>query len=371
MILKKLELKNYRNYKNACLNFNSGLNILIGNNAQGKTNILESIYVLSLSKSFLTNNDKNLIKIGADSAKIKGIFDIQNTTKQFSVLLNHLDKKVYINDKEVKKISDYVLNIKIISFGPSDLKIIKDSPSGRRKFLNIALSQFDCKYFNTLSKFNSILRNRNEYLKKIKKDNGKYDIAYIEVLNNKYVDLCIEIFIKRKTFVDNINNIIFKKYGEITGDYNLSLKYDSIFNNVENTEYKQFLLNKLSDNFDKEIYYGSSIYGVHRDDFSFYLNDINLSLYGSQGQQRVAILALKLAELDIFTKYLNDTPILLLDDLFSELDILKKNNILKKISPDIQTIITTTDLNKIDDDLISKSNIYVINDGEVDDKNGK
>ena len=229
----------------------------------------------------------------------------------------------------------------------------------------------DYKYFNTLSKFNSILRNRNEYLKKIKKDNGKYDIAYIEVLNNKYVDLCIEIFIKRKTFVDNINNIIFKKYGEITGDYNLSLKYDSIFNNVENTEYKQFLLNKLSDNFDKEIYYGSSIYGVHRDDFSFYLNDINLGLYGSQGQQRVAILALKLAELDIFKEYLNDTPILLLDDLFSELDILKKNNILKKISPDIQTIITTTDLNKIDDDLISKSNIYVINDGEVDDKNGK
>ena len=210
MILKKLELKNYRNYKNVCLNFNSGLNILIGNNAQGKTNILESIYVLSLSKSFLTNNDKNLIKIGADSAKIKGIFDIQNNTKQFSVLLNHLDKKVYINDKEVKKISDYVLNIKIISFGPSDLKIIKDSPSGRRKFLNIALSQLDYKYFNTLSKFNSILRNRNEYLKKIKKDNGKYDIAYIEVLNNKYVDLCIEIFIKRKTFVDNINNIIFK-----------------------------------------------------------------------------------------------------------------------------------------------------------------
>ena len=116
MILKKLELKNYRNYKNACLNFNSGLNILIGNNAQGKTNILESIYVLSLSKSFLTNNDKNLIKIGADSAKIKGIFDIQNNTKQFSVLLNHLDKKVYINDKEVKKICDYVLNIKIISY---------------------------------------------------------------------------------------------------------------------------------------------------------------------------------------------------------------------------------------------------------------
>lgn len=371
MLLQKLELKNYRNYQKAILEFNSGLNILIGNNAQGKTNILESIYVLSLSKSFLTNNDKNLIKIGQEFTKIKGYFEINKIKKNFSILLTNNEKKVYINNKEIKKISDYVLNIKVISFGPSDLKIIKDSPSGRRKFLNIALSQLDYKYFKTLGNFNNILRNRNEYLKNIKNNNGKYDSTYMEILNDKYVDLCIEIFLKRQKFIDSLNLIISKKYSDITGDTGLNIKYTSIFSNLEKDNYKSFLLNKMSDNFDKEVFYGNSIYGVHRDDFSFYLDNINLGLYGSQGQQRVAILSLKLSELDLFEEYLNDTPILLLDDLFSELDILKKNNILKKIKPNIQTIITTTDLNKIDEEIMKNAKIYVINDGEVDDKNGK
>lgn len=371
MLLKKISLINYRNFKSIDIDLSNKLNIFIGDNAQGKTNILESIYVLSLSKSFNTNNDKNLIMFGQNEARIKGNLVVNNKSKRLSIAINSTCKKMSINNKIIKKVSDYVLNLKVITFGPSDLELIKNTPSGRRKYLNIAISQLDDKYFNFINGFNYVLKTRNEYLKQIRDKVVKIDNCYLDILNDKYVDFCIKIYVKRRNYIDMINDRISNIYKDITGCEGFIVKYSSLFDNMDSNNYRECLFNKLNSNLDKEISYGNSVYGVHRDDFSFYLNDINLLEYGSQGQQRAAILSLKLAELDIFREYLYDEPILLLDDLFSELDMSKQNNIIKKLDKNVQTIITTTDLNKIENSLLKDAKIYMIKEGEVLDNYGK
>lgn len=369
MYIKKLVLKNYRNCDNLELKFNQNLNIIIGNNAQGKTNILESIYLLGITRSFLTTNDKNLIKIGCNSCKVRASVLINDRTKNLEVIISDLGKKVKIDNKEVLKFSDYVSKFNVVIFGPHDLKLIKDIPNVRRHFLDVELSQLDVNYLKKIKEFNIVLKNRNEYLKYIK-FGGKCNLNYLEVINEKYASLCIDIYLKRKYFIDKINQFIGKIYNE-TGNYNgLILKYTSnVHMEYENKDdFKTKFLEKIKNNISKEINYGSSILGVRRDDFSFYLDDKNLISYGSQGQQKLAVLSLKLAELDIFKEVRGENPILLLDDLFGELDIKKRNKVIKYISNDIQTIITTTDVNKIDKKLINNSKIFKITNGKVEEE---
>lgn len=371
MILKNIELVNYRNYKSASINLVNNLNIFIGDNAQGKTNILESIYVLSLSKSFNTNNDKNLIKFGELGTSIKGNLLINNKIKKLSFSVTDKCKKMTINNKVIKKVSDYILNLKVITFGTVDLELIKDKPSGRRKYLNIAISQLNDKYFKLINEFNYVVRIKNEYLKQVRDNNVKCDYKYMDIINNKYACLCVDIYFIRRNYINNINKYITNIYKDITGSDGLILKYNSIFDNFNDSNCMEEFLLKINKSIDKEIIYGSSLYGVQRDDFSFYLGDKNLLEFGSQGQQRAAVLSLKLAELNIFKDKLKDEPILLLDDLFSELDMSKQNNIIKKLDKNVQTIITTTDLNKIDNSLIKDAKIYKITEGEVEEVYGK
>lgn len=368
MEIQKLILKNFRNYDKLEINFNSNLNIIIGNNAQGKTNILESIYLLGITRSFLTNNDKNLIKIGNNNCKIKGNVIINERIKNLEIIINDIKKKVKINNKEVKKLSDYISKFNIVIFGPFDLKLIKDMPNIRRRFLDIEISQLYPIYLKKITEFNIILKNKNEYLKYIKFNNQRNN-NYIEIINKKYAQLCVDIYILRKKFIDDINNYIGIIYKNITNDNNLFIKYSSnvcIESNDKEELIDKFLL-KLENNLEKEIAYGSSILGIKRDDFSFYLGDKNLNLYGSQGQQKMAILSLKLAEIEIFNKEKGENPILLLDDLFSELDISKRNKVIKYINKDIQTIITTTDLNKINKSIIKDAKIFKITNGRLEE----
>ena len=373
MIIEKLELKNYRNYENLLIDFNPKNNIIIGDNAQGKTNILEAIYFLSLTKSFLGVNEKKLININSNFTSLKGIINKNNATKKLELFLTNQGKKVKINNKEIKKLSEYVSNIKIIIFSPDNLRLLKDSPSVRRKFLNIEISQLSSKYIKILNNYNNVLRQRNEYLKEYKIDKN-----YLNILNEKLADLAIYIYNKRKKFIEDINKNINNIFKEITNTEQLEVEYISNINYDENDKImKNKFLKQLEENFEKEKKYNLTLFGTHRDDFIIKLNGNDISTFGSQAQLRLSILSLKLSEIYIFKEELKENPILLLDDIFSELDINKRNNLIKFISNDIQTILTTTDLNMINTEILKNANIYKISGGKIveynrkDEKNGK
>lgn len=361
MVIKKIKLINYRNYDNLVVNLNDKLNIIIGNNAQGKTNILESIYVLSLTKSYLGVNDKNIIKLGNTYSILEADAIINNIPKKFKIFISDSGKKVMINGKEIKKLSDYVSNLKVIVFSPENIRILKEGPGARRKFLNMELSQLSTKYVKLLVDYNNIIKQKNEYLKL-----ENINMDYLGVLNDKLATLSIEIYLFRKNFLENINSFIDNIYYEIVGMKNLNIKY---ITNIDYFEDKELMIRKyrekLNKYLEKEKNYKISLIGPHRDDFIFFLNGKNISVYGSQGQLRSAILALKLSEVELFRNDCKEEPILLLDDIFSELDIEKKNNLIKYISNNIQTIITTTDINMIDEKIVKQAAIFKIIDGKL------
>ena len=360
MRIKNIELKNYRNYDNLNINFNDNLNIIIGDNAQGKTNLLESIYVLAVTKSFLSNNDKSIIKFNNHYTKINGLIEGKYNVNTLELLINDNGKCVKINNKEIKKLSDYISNMNVIIFSSNDIVIFKDSPSSRRKYFNIQISQINKIYLANLNNYNLVLRQRNEFLKIIN-INKESDMNYLDILNDKYIGLSIVIYNFRRKYVDLVNKYIDDIFSSITGLEGLKMIYTSNVSNLDNDMFKD----KLKSNLSREIQYKITFIGPNRDDFYFDLNGKNLSLYGSNGQIRSAVLALKLAEVKLFTDVLSDTPILLLDDIFSELDIDKRNKVIKYLDNDIQTIVTTTDIENIDKNVRKKANVYKIENGKI------
>lgn len=360
MKLQKIYLKNYRNYDDIFLELNNNLNIIIGDNAQGKTNLLESIYVLAVTKSFLSISDKNLINFNSRYSMIKGIVDYNGSYDELELLINDNGKVVKINKKEIKKLSDYISKINVILFSSDSIRIFKDSPSCRRKYFNIQISQINKIYLANLNNYNLVLRQRNEFLKIIN-INKESDMSYLDIFDDKYISLSIDIYNYRRKYVDLVNKYIGDIFYSITGLEGLKMVYTSNVSNLDNDMFK----NKLKSNLSREIQYKMTFIGPNRDDFYFDLNGKNLSLYGSNGQIRSAVLALKLAEVKLFTDVLSDTPILLLDDIFSELDIEKRNKVIKYLDNDIQTIVTTTDIENIDKNVRNKANVYKIEDGNI------
>lgn len=359
MKIKKIILKNYRNYDNLEIDFNNNLNIIIGDNAQGKTNLLESIYVLAVTKSFLSITDKGLIKFNNKFAIVKGVLDSNNSKDNLEILFNDNGKVVRINNKEIKKLSDYISKMNVVIFSTDNIRMFKESPGARRKYFNVQISQMNRKYLKLLNDYNVILRQRNEFLKIINL-NKKSDMDYLDILDNKYVDISIDVYNYRNEYVDSINNYLDDMFYSITDNKGLMLKYIS---NMDND--REILLDKLKKNLNKEIMYKMTLIGPNRDDFCFYLDNKNLSLYGSQGQIRSAVLALKMSEVLLFTDKVGESPILLLDDMFSELDINKRNNILRHLINDVQTVITTTDIENISEDIRKKANVYKIENGKI------
>ena len=369
MRIKNIELKNYRNYDNLNINFNDNLNIIIGDNAQGKTNLLESIYVLAVTKSFLSNNDKSIIKFNNHYTKINGLIEGKYNVNTLELLINDNGKCVKINNKEIKKLSDYISNMNVIMFSPSDLDIIKGSPQIRRNLLNIQISQLYPFYVNYLNEYNKLLKNRNEYLKQLSV-NGFSDTRYLDIINEKLVDRGVQIYLYRKKYLDYINTKIENIFFEIAGVRNLNIVYENNLDLVEfNSEnIREKYLSKLKNNIKREIAQGMTLYGPHRDDFSFYINNENMKYYASQGQQRLAIIAFKLVEVSFFRLEKGTSPILLLDDIFSELDITKRNKLIEFIPKDVQTIITTTDLKNIQKRVINRAKVFIVDHGKITEK---
>ena len=367
MKIQNLNLKNFRNYNKLDISFNDKLNIIIGNNAQGKTNILEAIYYLSITKPISINNDKSIIMRDKEGTSISTVVVDKDSSNKLTVNVTSNGKKLLINSNEIKKHSDFIGKLKVILFTPDSLGIIKEGPGNRRRFLNIEISQLYVRYINILNEFNVILKQRNEYLKIIRE--GNYNKEYMNILNEKFISLSIDIYKYRKKFIDLLNRYIGSIFKDISSYEGLSLRYITNIDLSDINNIEKVLMEKIDAGFNREVIYGSTLIGPHRDDFSFILEDNDLLLYGSQGQLKMAVLALKLAEIEVFKDICGENPVILLDDLFSELDINKRNKVINYLNKDMQTIITTTDLSNVDEEYINNSYIFEIENGAVIYKN--
>ena len=360
MYLKRVELKNFRNYSSLKISFNKGINIIYGNNAQGKTNLLESIYVLALTNTFRNVYDKDLIMKDRKFFNIKGILKNSKLDTTLNISYDNIKKRMMIDDSEIMKVSNYISVINTILFTPDDLDIIKGPPLVRRKFLNTELSQLYSNYYILLSEYEKILKMRNDYIK-----NGVLDINYYDIITSFLIEKDILIFKIRKKFIERINNYAAEIFKNITGLTGFKIVYKP---NLDYSEYdydKNKILEVFKDKYDSEYKFLSTFYGVHKDDFEFYLGDSNLKLYGSQGQMRISVLTLKLSEIEIFKKWKNSTPILLLDDVFSEIDEIKNNNLLYYLSRDLQVIITSVSLSSFNKEILSKAKVFRIESGKI------
>ena len=359
MKLTFLKLVNFRNYLNLEVSFHPNLNIIYGKNGSGKTNLVEAIYVLALTRSFRIVGDKTLVKDGESLCKVEGT-SLDSFRTNYSIIINKDGKNVKINNNKVAKLSDYVSKLPIVLFNPDDLRFIKDTPSTRRKTLNISISELDLEYLRYLSYYSKVLKQRNAYLKQMLINHTK-DLSYLNILTEKLVSYGIYLHVRRKTFIDMINEYVGYFYEKITGVKGVKLEYLSDYNNLD----RDALLSLYNKYLDKDLTFGKTHLGVHTDDLRFVLNSKDFKEYGSEGQQKNAIIAYKFSEIEIFKKVKDSYPILILDDLFSELDKEKKDNILKLLDDNIQTFITTTDL-----DLFPSINQYgykkfKISDGSI------
>lgn len=366
MVLNDIKLRNFRNYNNLEISFSRGINIIYGENAQGKTNLLESIYVLALTKSHRSFIDHNLIKDGSSTAQITGNIEKEGISTNYEIVLDSKKKKCYIDHDEIKKIANYISNLNIIIFYPEDLEIIKGSPQLRRRYINMEISQLDRNYFKILNDYMKLLKMRNDALKKMTSF-SEMDHPYFLSVTEYLIEKASFLYKMRIKFIQKLNDNCKSIFADISGESGFYIKYESciVLENLSLEEIKKKMKQKVAEMRGQEYRMHTTMVGPHKDDISFWIDQKNLKIFGSQGQQRMAILSLKLAEINIFTNYSHTKPILLLDDVFSELDDGKKNNLLSYISNDIQTIITTTEVSNIEESILNKSKLIEIEDGVV------
>ena len=362
MKIDNLSLTNFRNYETLNISFEN-LNIIYGLNGSGKTNIVEAIYMLALTKSFRINNDKIMIKKGKIKAKIKGNVLKKNDENEFGVEISNDGKIVTINGEKQDKVSDYVSRINVILFNPSDTRLIDDAPSERRKMLNIEISQIYKEYLVVLTNYQRILKQRNFYIRGMY-INGSYTSEYLDILTKKLVEYGKVICKYRQDFIDNINKYIKSNYEKIFGSGTLKIRYVSTFKNKSEDD----LIKKFKDNYQKELSVGKTLEGIHHDDIMFILDNNNLKEWGSEGQRKNAIISFKLAEINVINEIKGYYPILILDDLFSELDKEKITNLLGMLDRNVQTFITTTDLKNISKKVIKDAKKIKVCDGAIEEE---
>lgn len=362
MKIDSLSLMNFRNYETLTISFGD-LNIIYGLNGSGKTNIIEAIYTLALTKSFRINNDKVMIKKGKIKAKIKGNVLKNGDENTFGVEISNDGKVVTINGEKQDKVSDYVSRINVILFNPSDTRLIDESPMIRRKMLNIEISQIYKEYLVILTNYQRILKQRNFYLRGMYV-NGSYTNTYLDILTKKLIEYGSIICKYREKFVDNINKYIASNYEKIFGSGTLKIRYVSTFKNKSEDD----LIKRYKDNYQKELSVGKTLEGIHHDDIVFVLDNNNLKEWGSEGQRKNAIISFKLAEISVINEIKGYYPILILDDLFSELDKEKVTNLLGMLDRNVQTFMTTTDLKNISKKVIKDAKKFKVNDGILEEE---
>lgn len=362
MEILNLKLTNFRNFIFTEVSFSKKINLIIGNNGSGKTNLIEAIHVLALTKTFRNVYDSVLINENSKLAVIEGTINSKIKNK-YQIEISQQGKKAKINNNNISKLSDYISKILLVTFSSNDIKLITDNPSVRRKLLNIEISQLNNIYLKYLNEYNKIMKQRNAFLK-ILYTNRNTSIDYLNILTDKLIDYGIKIHVERQKFIDLLNNDIDEIYFDITNQKGLKIVYKSDYLNKTKDE----LLEKYKKTLEKDIIFGKTSIGIHMDDIEFNVDNKNLRDYGSEGQQKNAIIALKLCEIYIIKQQKKENPILLIDDLYSKLDKNKIKQVLNKLDLNIQTIITVTDLNKVNKKIREEAKIIYIKNGEVIEK---
>ncbi|MEJ8555362.1 DNA replication/repair protein RecF [Tepidibacter sp. Z1-5] len=344
MYLKSIKLINYRNYDQLYLDFDKRINLLLGKNGQGKTNILEAIYLMSIGKSFRTNKDKELIRFNSENTYIGGIFSKRNDDNIIELVIgNNIKKGVKVNKVSIDKIMQLLGNLNVVIFSPEDLKLVKDGPKERRKFIDREISQIIPLYYNYISNYNKILIQRNKLLK-----SNYLDESLLDIYDEKLSENARYIYLYRRDFIKKIELLSKKIHKNLTSDLEeLKIEYVNQIQ-VSGDDDLETLKNKFlkkirsSRNLDKQ--YRTTKIGPHRDDISIFINSLDVRLYGSQGQQRTASISLKLSEIELIKEETSEYPILLLDDIFSELDQRRQRLLIEEFE-DIQIFITSAEEN--------------------------
>ena len=362
MVIKSLKLKNYRNYDLLNLNFDPSTNILYGDNAQGKTNILEALYLSGTTKSHRGTKDRDIIQFGHEESHIETIVEKKGIVFQTDIhLKKNSPKGIAIDKVPIRRASELFGIVHFVFFSPEDLNIIKEGPAGRRRFIDLELSQLDRIYLSNLSNYNRIISQRNSLLKDIY--GQKNLIETLDIWDMQLVSYGNKILKRRKEFIEQINKIISNIHFKLTGGKErTSLSYES---GIGNMTFEEALIRYR----ERDIKMKSTTSGPHRDDICFMTDKgLDIRKFGSQGQQRTAALSLKLSEIELVKRVIGDTPVLLLDDVLSELDKHRQNYLLDNIH-DIQTIITCTGLDEFVNNRFSINKIFHIKDGHAANAN--
>lgn len=357
MIIKSLELADFRNYETINISFDKGTNILYGDNAQGKTNILEAIYVSATTKSHKGSKDKDIINFNKEEAHIRTYLEKEDVEYRVDMhLRKNKSKGIAIDGQKIKKAADLLGLLNVVFFSPEDLAIIKNGPSERRRFADMELCQLDNFYLYNLNHYNKIINQRNKLLKDISFNPGLKET--LNIWDSQLVSFGSKIIERRKLFTEQLCEIIGDIHNKLSGGKEeLIVKYEP---DVSIEEFED----RMRENQEKDIRYKMTQSGPHRDDFSFIVNGIDIRKFGSQGQQRTAALSLKLSEIELVKKMTKDTPVLLLDDVLSELDSSRQNYLLNSIG-EIQTIITCTGLDEFVNNRFEINRIFKVSNGVI------
>ena len=374
MFIKSIELKNYRNYKDLKLEFSKEKILLIGKNAQGKTNLLEAMYYWSCLNSARAKTDSELIMWNEPAAKLKALVLKEDFEKELEVLINPPKRKeLKVNGIKKSKSAEFCTNLSVVSFSVNDLLLLRGVPEDRRNWLDMAISQIYPAYPDRLSKYNKIRMQKNNHLKDIK-GNINADTSLLEVFNTQLAVSGSNIIFLRLKFLKELQKIAMEKHMQIAASEILTTFYNStVLGDVDFSLQSDFAVEDIAQKFEEklkerqleEIIRAQALVGPHRDDVSFFINDIEAKKFASQGQQRTIVLSLKLAELKLVKEKIGDTPVLLLDDVLAELDDIRQNYLLNAIGNNTQTIITSVDTLHFDEEYLKDVEIFKISGGEI------
>ena len=359
MIIENIKLRNFRNYTTCDVNISSSINVFVGDNAQGKTNFLESVAFISATRSFRTNNDRDMIKIDTEFAQVTLILNEDDSRLKLSGQIFKEGKRLLVQNQPIKKASEFIGTLNAVVFAPDDIELFDGAPKLRRKLCDLEIGKISKDYMQTLNQYQKTLKERNAFLKV-----NNQDEVYLEILTEKMIEQEVKLINYRRLFIDDMNNQITTKYQQIAEtEDQIKIEYVAPVDNY--TKLKEDLKDKYRKHLAADCYQKQTQIGIHKDDLHFYLNDRPVSGFASQGQKRMIVLALKTFLVDYIYQRKHSYPVLLLDDVLSELDITRKRSLFTLIPQQIQTIITTTDINEIKDYLPKRTRIFMIKDGKI------
>jgi DNA replication and repair protein RecF len=371
MHIEQLQLKNYRNYDQLDISFADKINVIVGENAQGKTNLMEAIYVLAFTRSYRTPRERELIKWNNEYAKIEGMVKKKNRIFPLEIIISKMGKKAKLNRLEQQRLSDYIGALNVVMFAPEDLTLVKGAPQIRRRFIDMELGQIQPRYIYHLGQYQKVLKQRNRLLKQMQLQRGKKQDQSIvlQVLTEQLVEHATILLQRRFSFLELLRKWAIPIHYEISRQLEqLEINYNATIDVSEDTSKEKIetvYLDKFNDMQQNEIDRGTTLIGPHRDDLAFYINNKDVKTFGSQGQQRTTALSIKLAEIDLIYNEVGEYPILLLDDVLSELDDYRQSHLLSTIQGKVQTFVSTPSVDGIHHETLRKAELFRVKNGMI------